>query len=66
MNNVVRFKVKLKYKTSQNQWVIEPGKIMFTNYFQALSNAKSQASSKSGELHIYNGDGKIKEILKFY
>jgi len=64
--NIVRTKIKLKYKAKQNQWVIEPGKASFTNYFQALSRARSQASNKSGELHIYGEDGKLKEILKFY
>ena len=64
--NIVRTKIKLKYKVKQNQWVIEPGKSTFNNYFQALSSARSQASNKNGELHIYGEDGKIKEILKFY
>ena len=63
---ITRAKIKFKYKPTQSQWIVEPSKTKFTNYFLALTNARNQASSKSGELHIYTETGQLKEILKFY
>ena len=41
--NIVRTKIKLKYKVKQNQWVIEPGKSTFNNYFQALGRLNNKS-----------------------
>lgn len=63
-----RVKFKLKFKDTNQEWLLEGPNVRekSSNYHSILNKAITEARAKKGELYIYNKNGSLKEVVKYY